>query len=69
MAVCTWKIEILLLNDGLLQALAEAGATICVGTWPPVLGIFKASLDAGKMAEDLKTSTGGAWNIEKVNYY
>lgn len=23
------------------KALAEAGATIAVGTWPPVLGIFK----------------------------
>lgn len=49
-----------------LQALAEAGATIAVGTWPPVLGLFKATMDAGKLAEDLKTSTGESWKIEKV---
>ena len=23
------------------KAMAEAGATICVGTWPPALGIFQ----------------------------
>ncbi len=27
------------------KALAEAGATVCVGTWPPALGIFKALLE------------------------
>ena len=51
---------------GVFSALAEAGATIAVGTWPPVLGLFKASLDAGKLAEDLKTSTGESWKLEKV---
>ena len=30
------------------KALAEAGATVTVGTWPPVLGIFQKSLEAGK---------------------
>ena len=30
------------------KALAEAGATITVGTWPPVLGIFKKSLEGGE---------------------
>ena len=29
------------------KALAEAGATITVGTWPPVLGIFEKSLNTG----------------------
>lgn len=48
------------------KALAEAGAKIIVGTWPPVLGIFKAQLDGGRLAEDLKTSTGGKWEIEKI---
>lgn len=50
------------------KALAEAGATIAVGTWPPVLGIFKATLDAGKLEEDLKTSTGDKWEISKVGW-
>lgn len=36
------------------KALAEAGATIAVGTWPPVLGIFKVrwrvrSIDGGRV--------------------
>lgn len=48
------------------QALAEAGATVIVGTWPPVLNLFKGAMDAGKLAEDLKTSTGDSWKIEKV---
>lgn len=46
--------------------LAEAGAKVIVGTWPPVLGIFKATLDSGKLAEDLKTSTGESWEIAKI---
>lgn len=51
-----------------LKALAEAGATIAVGTWPPVLGIFKATLDSGKLEEDLKTSAGDKWEIAKVGW-
>lgn len=31
------------------KALAEAGATVTVGTWPPVLGIFEKSLRTGKL--------------------
>ena len=34
------------------KALSEAGAKIVVGTWPPVLNIFKASLDKGKLDAD-----------------
>ena len=49
------------------KALAEAGATIAVGTWPPVLGIFKATLESGKLEEDLKTSAGDKWEIAKVS--
>ena len=30
------------------KALAEAGATVTVGTWPPVLGIFEKSLRSGE---------------------
>jgi len=29
-------------------------------------GIFKATLDSGKLAEDLKTSTGDKWDIAKI---
>jgi enoyl-[acyl-carrier protein] reductase I len=31
------------------KSLAEAGATVCVGTWPPAFGIFKTMLERGKI--------------------
>ena len=31
------------------KALAEAGATVCAGTWPPALNIFLNLLERGKM--------------------
>jgi enoyl-[acyl-carrier protein] reductase I len=35
------------------KALEKAGATIIVGTWPPVLNIFKTNLERGKFAIDI----------------
>ena len=35
------------------KALAEAGATVSVGTWPPALGIFLKMLERGKMEESM----------------
>lgn len=46
--------------------LASAGAKVIVGTWPPVLGIFKKSLDSGKLDEDMNLSNGAKMKIEKV---
>ena len=48
------------------KALAEAGATITVGTWPPVLGIFEKSLSSGKFDEDMILSDGSKMEIAKV---
>ncbi len=48
------------------KALAEAGATVCLGTWPPALGIFKTLLERGKMAESMKMSDGGTLAFEKI---
>jgi enoyl-[acyl-carrier protein] reductase I len=48
------------------KALAEAGATITVGTWPPVLGIFQKSLSSGKFDEDMILSDGSKMEIAKV---
>lgn len=48
------------------KALAEAGATITVGTWPPVLGIFQKSLATGKFDDDMVLSDGSKMMIEKV---
>ena len=48
------------------KALAEAGATVCVGTWPPALGIFTKLLERGKMADSLQMSDGSALAFEKI---
>lgn len=48
------------------KALADAGATIIVGTWPPVLKIFKTSLEKGQFDEDSILSDGSKMSIEKI---
>jgi len=48
------------------KALANAGATITVGTWPPVLGIFKKSLSSGKFDDDMILNDGSKMVIEKI---
>ncbi len=49
------------------KALAEAGASVCVGTWPPTLGIFETLLRRGKMAESMKfASRDGALEFERI---
>jgi len=48
------------------KALANAGATITVGTWPPVLGIFQKSLSSGKFAEDMVLDDGSTMVIDKI---
>jgi len=48
------------------KALAEAGATICVGTWPPALGIFTKLLERGKIADSLRLSGGGTLAFERI---
>ena len=48
------------------KALAEAGATICVGTWPPAMGIFMNLLERGKMEESLKLAGGRKLAFERI---
>lgn len=48
------------------KALAAAGATVSVGTWPPVLGIFKKSLESGKFDEDAVLPDGSVMKIDKI---
>lgn len=40
------------------KALAEAGATVAVATWPPALGIFKTMLERGKFDASMQLSSG-----------
>ena len=37
------------LGFAIAKALHEAGASVCVGTWPPALGIFQTLLRRGKL--------------------
>ena len=48
------------------KSLAEAGATICVGTWPPAMGIFESLLERGKLADSLKLQRGGTMAFERI---
>ncbi|HUQ04158.1 MAG TPA: enoyl-[acyl-carrier-protein] reductase [Kofleriaceae bacterium] len=48
------------------KAMAEAGATICLGTWPPALGIFTTMLARGKFDASLVMSDGSKLAFEKV---
>ncbi len=48
------------------KALAEAGATILVGTWTPMMKIFLTSLNNGKFDESRKLSDGSLMEISKI---
>jgi enoyl-[acyl-carrier protein] reductase I len=48
------------------KSLAEAGATVCVGTWPPALGIFETILSRGKIDGSRKLSDGSLLEFEKI---
>lgn len=48
------------------KALAEAGASVCVGSWPPALGIFLKLLERGKMEESLRLSDGRKLEFERI---
>jgi enoyl-[acyl-carrier protein] reductase I len=54
------------LGFGIAKALAEAGASICLGTWPPALGIFRTMLERGKFDESLKLSDGRKLQFERI---
>lgn len=51
---------------GIAKALAEAGATILIGTWTPMMKIFTTSWENGKFDESRKLSNGSLMQIEKV---
>jgi enoyl-[acyl-carrier protein] reductase I len=48
------------------RALADAGATILVGTWPPVLNIFQMGFRKGSFDADSTLSDGSKMVIEKI---
>ncbi|RMH17387.1 MAG: enoyl-[acyl-carrier-protein] reductase [Gemmatimonadetes bacterium] len=46
------------------RALAQAGASVCVGTWPPTYSIFTRSLERGKL--DRSLPDGGELEFERI---
>ncbi len=48
------------------KALAEAGASVCVGTWPPALTIFSNLLERGKLDESRRLSDGRLLDFERI---
>ena len=48
------------------KALAEAGASVCVGTWPPALNIFNNLLERGKLDESRRLSDGRLLDFERI---
>jgi enoyl-[acyl-carrier protein] reductase I len=48
------------------KALADAGASVCVGTWPPALGIFRTMLERGKFDDSRELSEGRKLEFERI---
>ncbi len=48
------------------KVLAEAGAKVCVGSWPPALGIFLTLLRRGKLDESLALADGRKLEFERI---
>jgi enoyl-[acyl-carrier protein] reductase I len=48
------------------KALAEAGATVCAGTWPPALNIFRTLLERGKIDDARVLSDGSLLSFERI---
>jgi len=48
------------------KALAQAGASVCVGTWPPALGVFETLLRRGKLDASLSLPDGRKLELERI---
>src|SRR6476660_609973 len=48
------------------KTLAEAGASVCVGTWPPVFGVFDKLLRLGKLDASRQMSDDSKLEFERV---
>ena len=48
------------------RKLAQAGASVCLGTWPPALGIFETLLRRGKLDESRRLDDGRLLEFEKI---
>ena len=48
------------------KAFAQAGASVCVATWPPALNIFLNLLERGKLDESRTLPDGSLFAFEKI---
>jgi len=48
------------------RALAEAGASVCLGCWPPALGIFETLLRRGKLDAARQMEDGRELQFERI---
>ncbi len=48
------------------KSLAQAGATVCVATWPPALTIFRNLLERGKMDVSRQLLDGSRFEFERI---
>jgi enoyl-[acyl-carrier protein] reductase I len=48
------------------KALAMAGCKVCVGTWPPALGVFRLLLKGGKMDASMAMPDGSKLDFERI---
>ena len=48
------------------KALAQAGATVCVATWPPALNIFLTLLERGKLDQSRTLPDGSLLAFERI---
>ncbi|HEY2407727.1 MAG TPA: enoyl-[acyl-carrier-protein] reductase [Polyangiaceae bacterium] len=48
------------------KALAEAGASVCVGTWPPAFGILEKLIALGKLDASRMLSSGQKLDFERI---
>jgi enoyl-[acyl-carrier protein] reductase I len=48
------------------KSLAEAGASVCLGSWPPALGIFTKLLERGKMEGSMQLAAGRKLEFERI---
>ena len=48
------------------KAFAEAGASVCVATWPPALNIFLNLLERGKIDESRRMQDGSLLTFERI---
>ena len=54
------------LGFAIARALASAGASVCVGTWPPALTIFKTMLERGRFDAARALPDGSTFEFERI---